>query len=248
MGLKVPLIRVPPPGPKARAIIALDERYIATSTKTAPVVVKRAEGAVVEELDGTLPIAFSSGVSVLNVGHGHPKVLEAIRRQAAHFTHFAGTDYYYEGQARLAERLAKKAPGRRPRKVFFTNSGTESTEAAIKIARHHTRRGLFLAFLKAFHGRTMGSLALTASKAVHRRGYVPLMPSPVPLPPAPSPARTSSRTFTSRRSRRRRTSRESSWSPCRARAVTSSPRRDGWSASRGWLGSTTSSSSTTRSR
>ena len=182
MGLKVPLIRVPPPGPKARAIIALDERYIATSTKTAPVVVKRAEGAVVEDVDGNLLIDFSAGVSVLNVGHGHPKVLEAIRRQAAHFTHFAGTDYYYEVQARLAERLAKKAPGRRPRKVFFTNSGTESTEAAIKLARHNTRRGLFLAFLKAFHGRSMGSLALTASKPVHRRGYAPMMPSAVHVP------------------------------------------------------------------
>ena len=96
MGMKVPSIRVTPPGPKARAIIALDRRWLATSTKTAPVVVRRAEGAIVEDVDGNLFIDFSSGVSVLNVGHAHLKVVAAIRRQAGDFTHFAGTDFYYE--------------------------------------------------------------------------------------------------------------------------------------------------------
>ena len=180
--MKAPHIRVTPPGPKAKAIIARDREILATATKASPVVARRAEGAVVEDVDGNLFVDFASGVSVLNVGHSHPKVLAAIQRQAGDFTHFAGTDFYYEEQVRLAERLAKAAPGRHKRKVFFTNSGTESVEASIKLARHHTRRGLFLAFLRAFHGRTMGSLALTASKAVHRRGYVPMMPSAVHVP------------------------------------------------------------------
>src|SRR3990172_4687977 len=182
MGIKVPLIRVTPPGPKARAIIALDERYLARSTKTAPVVVRRAQGAIVEDVDGNLLIDFTSGVSVLNVGHSHPKVLAAVTAQAKDHMHFAGTDFYYASQARLAERLAKLAPGKRARKVFFTNSGTEATEAAIKASRVHTRRGMFLAFLKAFHGRSMGALGLTASKAVQRRGYTPMMPAATHVP------------------------------------------------------------------
>jgi len=182
MGVKVPYIRIPPPGPKARAIIARDHRAMATTTKTAPVVVRRAEGAVVEDVDGNLLIDFSAGVSVLNVGHSHPDVVARLREQAGRYTHFAGTDYYYPEQVELAERLAKAAPGKQRRRVFFGNSGTEANEAAIKLTRQHTKRGLFLAFLKAFHGRTMGSLALTASKPVHRRGYTPMMPSAVHVP------------------------------------------------------------------
>lgn len=178
----VPNIKVTPPGPKARKILARDERWIATSTKTSPLVVKRASGSVVEDVDGNTYIDFTCGVSVTNVGHTHPKVTAAIEQQVEQFTHFAGTDFYYDVQTRLAERLAGLAPGKGPKKVFFSNSGTEANEAAMKVARWHTGRPMFLAFLNGFHGRTMGSLSLTASKAVQRARFQPMMPGVVHVP------------------------------------------------------------------
>ncbi|HEV8595505.1 MAG TPA: aminotransferase class III-fold pyridoxal phosphate-dependent enzyme, partial [Thermoplasmata archaeon] len=179
---KVPDIKVTPPGPKARKVLARDDRWLATATKSSPLVVKRASGSVVEDVDGNTYIDFTCGVSVTNVGHVHPKVTAAIEQQAEQFTHFAGTDFYYDVQTRLAERLARLAPGKKPKKVFFSNSGTEANEAAMKLARSHTRRPMFLAFLNAFHGRTMGALSLTASKAVHRAGFQPMMPGVVHVP------------------------------------------------------------------
>lgn len=180
--MKVPDIKVTPPGPKAKEIIARDHSYIATTTKSAPIVVKRASGSIVEDVDGNFLIDFASGISVLNVGHAHPKVVEAISRQAADFTHFAGTDFYYQIQTTLAERLGKITPGTHRKKVFFGNSGTEANEAAIKIAKSHTKRQMFLAFLGAFHGRTQGALSLTASKAKQRAGFFPTMPGVVHVP------------------------------------------------------------------
>jgi 4-aminobutyrate aminotransferase len=180
--VKVPDIKVTPPGPKARAIVARDGASIATTTKTSPIVARRASGSVVEDVDGNLLIDFASGISVLNVGHAHPKVVQAIRDQAGEFTHFAGTDFYYEVQVKLAERLAKITPGKHAKKVFFTNSGAESNEAAIKVAKAHTRKQMFIAFLKSFHGRTQGALSLTASKAKHRAGFFPSMPGVVHVP------------------------------------------------------------------
>ena len=180
--MKVPDIKVTPPGPKAREIIERDRTYIATTTKSAPIVIKRASGSVVEDVDGNLLIDFSSGISVLNVGHAHPKVVDAISRQAAAFTHFAGTDFYYEIQTTLAERIGKMTPGKHRKKVFFGNSGAEANEAAIKVAKSHTKRHMFLAFLGAFHGRTQGALSLTASKARQRAGFFPSMPGVVHVP------------------------------------------------------------------
>ena len=180
--MKVPDIKVPPPGPNARKVITRDNRLIATSTKTSPLVVKRAHGSVVEDVDGNLYIDFTCAVSVTNVGHTHPAVVDAVKEQLDAFTHFAGTDFFYDIQTKLAERLADLTPGDRPKKVFFANSGTEANEAAIKLARYHTGRQLFLAFLRAFHGRTMGSLSLTASKAVQRAGFPPMMPGTVHVP------------------------------------------------------------------
>jgi len=180
--VKVPDIKVTPPGPKAKEIIARDHSYIATTTKSAPIVVKRASGSIVEDVDGNFLIDFASGISVLNVGHAHPKVVEAISRQAAQFTHFAGTDFYYEIQTTLADRLGKITPGKHPKKVFFGNSGTEANEAAIKVAKSHTKKQMFLAFLGAFHGRTQGALSLTASKAKQRAGFFPTMPGVVHVP------------------------------------------------------------------
>src|SRR2546422_3276161 len=182
MATKVPDIKVPPPGPKARKILARDEKWIATTTKASPLVVKRASGSVVEDVDGNTFIDFACGVSVTNVGHANPRVNSAIKEQVDAFTHFAGTDFYYDVQTQLAERLAGLAPGRNPKKVFFANSGTEANEAAMKIARYSTGRPMFLAFLNAFHGRTMGALALTASKATQRARFQPMMPGAVHVP------------------------------------------------------------------
>lgn len=180
--MKVPDIKVTPPGPKARAIIERDHSYVATTTKSAPIVIKRASGSIVEDVDGNLLIDFASGISVLNVGHAHPKVVEAISKQAKEFTHFAGTDFYYEIQTTLAERLGAITPGSHKKKVFFSNSGAEANEAAIKVAKNHTKKQMFLAFLGAFHGRTQGALALTASKAKQRAGFFPTMPGVVHVP------------------------------------------------------------------
>ena len=180
--MKVPSIKVRPPGPKARDVIERDGRFLATSTKTSPIVAKRAQGSVIEDVDGNTYIDFSCGIAVVNIGHSHPRVVEAVRKQVGEFTHFAGTDFYYDIQTRLAERLAKLAPGKDAKKVFFANSGTEANEAAIKIARWSTKRGMFLAFLGAFHGRTMGSLSLTASKRVQRERFFPTMPGVVHVP------------------------------------------------------------------
>ncbi|HQQ24765.1 MAG TPA: aminotransferase class III-fold pyridoxal phosphate-dependent enzyme, partial [Methanomassiliicoccales archaeon] len=132
---KVPLVRTDIPGPSGRGIVDLDDRYLTTTTKSAPLVVDRASDEKVWDVDGNLFLDFSSGVAVLNIGHCHPSVVKAVQEQAAKVMHFAGTDYYYDVQSRLAERLAKIAPGRGEKKVFLSNSGTESIEAAMKLAR-----------------------------------------------------------------------------------------------------------------
>jgi 4-aminobutyrate aminotransferase len=170
-----PKIRVAPPGPKARAIVEKDDRFMATTTKSLPLAIKRGHGAVLEDVDGNFFLDFTSGVGVLNTGHAHPRVVAAIKAQAEMFTHFAGTDYFYSQQADLAERLTKIVPVGEDSLVFFTNSGTESNEAAIKLVKHATKRQGLIAFIGAFHGRTLGSLSLTASKKVQREGYLPMI-------------------------------------------------------------------------
>lgn len=172
-----PKIKTTVPGPEAKKIVKRDDRFLVTTTKTAPVAGRRARGVIVEDVDGNRFLDFAAGIGVLNVGHCHPKVVKAVQDQAAQLMHFAGTDYYYDAQASLAERLAGLVPLRgRGRKTFFTNSGTESNEAAIKVAKASTGRHRFLAFLGAFHGRTMGSLSLTASKYIQKEGFFPSMP------------------------------------------------------------------------
>lgn len=173
--MKFPVIKVTPPGPKARAIVERDHRYIATTTKTNPIVAKSARGSLVEDVDGNTIVDFASGIGVVNMGHCHPRVVEAVQRQAAELMHFAGTDFYYEVQARLAEELGRTAPGAYSKKVFFTNSGTESIEAGLKIARFHREGKQFVGFLNAFHGRTMGSLAFTSSKPKQHARFFPWM-------------------------------------------------------------------------
>jgi 4-aminobutyrate aminotransferase len=180
---EIPNVRGTIPGPKAKAIIEKDSRYLATVTKASPIVVDSAQGSVVRDVDGNALLDFASGVAVMNVGYSHPKVVKAVQAQADDFFHFAGTDFYYRLQADLGERLAKTMPGAPDSKVFFSNSGTESVEAAFKAARYHDpHRKMTLAFLGAFHGRTMGSLSLTASKKVQRENYQPMVPGTVHMP------------------------------------------------------------------
>jgi 4-aminobutyrate aminotransferase len=180
--VKVPNIVVEPPGPKARAIIELDTNFLATSTKASPIAIERGKGSLIWDVDGNTYLDFASGVAVLNLGHSHPAVVKAIKQQAEDFTHFAGTDYYYDVQSRLAERICSisNVPGEK--RVFLSNSGTESNEAALKLARWSTQRKLFISFIGGFHGRTLGSLSLTASKTVQQERYFPSMPGVTHLP------------------------------------------------------------------
>jgi 4-aminobutyrate aminotransferase len=165
------------PGPKAAQIIARDQAVISPSyTRGYPLVMKRGEGAVVEDVDGNHFLDFAAGIAVVATGHSHPRVVSAIQKQAAEFLHMSGTDFYYESMVQLAERLAKLTPGNVPRRVYFGNSGAEAIEAAIKLARYHTGRDKFVAFLGGFHGRTMGALSLTGSKVTQRRGFHPPLP------------------------------------------------------------------------
>jgi 4-aminobutyrate aminotransferase len=164
------------PGPKAKAIIDRDAAVMSPSyTRSYPLVVAKGEGAIVEDVDGNRFVDCSAGIAVVATGHCHPEVVKAIQRQAERLIHMSGTDFYYENMVTLAEKLAALAPGGGPRKVYFGNSGTEAMEAAIKMARYHTGRGQFIAFFGAFHGRTSGSLALTASKSVQQKGFFPVL-------------------------------------------------------------------------
>ncbi|HTK87356.1 MAG TPA: acetyl ornithine aminotransferase family protein [Nitrospiraceae bacterium] len=180
---KAPTIITPPPGPQAKAWVRRDERALSQSaTRIYPLVVQKARGAVVEDVDGNRYLDFTAGIAVVATGHSHPKVLRAIRNQVARFVHMSGTDFYYPSQIKLAETIAKMAPVHRPARTFFSNSGAEAVEAAFKLARYHTRRPLMIAFQGAFHGRTMGALSLTGSKAVQRRHFAPLVPGVTHVP------------------------------------------------------------------
>ena len=176
-GRDYPSVIVPPPGPKARAIIARDERWSSPShIKEYPLVVERGAGAMVEDVDGNRFLDFMAGIAVVSTGHAHPAVVKAVQDAAARFLHICGTDFYYEPMAALSERLAKVAPGKSKKRVFLSNSGTEAVEGAIKLARFATRRSGIVAFKGAFHGRTMGALSLTSSKAKQHAGFGPFLP------------------------------------------------------------------------
>ncbi len=165
------------PGPRASEIIARDREFVSPSyTRSYPMVAERGEGAIVEDVDGNRFLDFNAGIAVVATGHCHPRVVAAIREQAQRLIHMSGTDFYYGNMVELAAKLSAIAPGGVARRVHFGNSGAEAIEAAIKVARYHTGRDKFIAFLGAFHGRTMGALSLTASKAVQRRRFGPLVP------------------------------------------------------------------------
>src|SRR5215210_4974807 len=175
--MNAPDIRTPLPGPKARAIIERDRRFVSPSyTRDYPLVIARGEGATVEDVDGNRFLDCAAGIAVNSTGVSHPDIVRAITEQAQKFIHMSGTDFYYEPQVRLAEELAGIAPIDGDVRTFFANSGTETTEAALKLARYHTGRHGIIAFLGGFHGRSMGALSLTASKSIQRRGFGPFMP------------------------------------------------------------------------
>ncbi len=165
------------PGPKAKAVVDSDTKWISPSyTRSYPLVAKRGRGLRVEDVDGNQFLDFASGIGVCSTGHCHPEVVKAIQDQAAELIHMSGTDFYYEAMIQLAERVSKIAPMPGPHKFYYGNSGAEAVECALKLARYHTGRQNIIAFLGAFHGRTMGALSLTASKAQQRRRFGPLVP------------------------------------------------------------------------
>ncbi|MFZ5863279.1 MAG: acetyl ornithine aminotransferase family protein [Nitrospirota bacterium] len=165
------------PGPHARAWVERDAKVVSPSyTRTYPLVIKHSAGLHVVDVDGHVYLDFTSGLGTSLLGHCHPDVVQAITDQANTLIHMSGTDFYYPSQIRLAEELVKHCPGDEPKQVFFSNSGAEAIEAAIKLARYVTRRQHLIAFYGGFHGRTLGALSLSASKALHRRGFGPLVP------------------------------------------------------------------------
>lgn len=174
-----PRVTVEPPGPKAREILSKDEKLLMQSfARWYPLVVDHAKGVWVYDVDGNVFLDFNAGIAVSSLGHSHPRVVEAIKRQAERLIHYSLTDFLYEEPVKLAEKLVRITPGNWPKRVFYTNSGTESVEAAIKVARGHFRgkRPYIVAFTGSFHGRTLGSLSLTSSKPVQRRYFSPLLP------------------------------------------------------------------------
>jgi 4-aminobutyrate aminotransferase len=172
-----PKLLGPVPGPKARAIVAGDERYVSPSyTRSYPMVAKRGRGVRVEDVDGNEFLDFAAGIAVVSTGHCHPEVVAAIQQQAAELIHISGTDFYYEHMVTLAERLSAIAPMSGPHRFYYGNSGAEAIECALKLARYHTGRQNVIAFFGGFHGRTMGALSLTASKPQQRRRFAPLVP------------------------------------------------------------------------
>ena len=173
---KVPRLVTPLPGPEAQRILKLDERYVSPSyTRDYPLVVRTGRGAMVEDVDGNIFLDYAAGIAVCATGHCHPEVVAAIQKQAAELIHMSGTDFYYSRMVELAEKLASIVPGEEPKRVHFGNSGAEAVEAAIKLAKYHTKRDKLVAFHGAFHGRTMGALSLTASRAVQRKGFGTLL-------------------------------------------------------------------------
>jgi 4-aminobutyrate aminotransferase len=172
-----PKIVGPLPGPKAKAAVAADERLISPSyTRSYPLVAKRGRGIRVEDADGNEFLDFAAGIASVSTGHCHPEVVAAIQKQAAELLHISGTDFYCELMTDLADRLSAIAPMPGPHKFFYGNSGAEAIECALKLARYHTGRQNIIAFLGAFHGRTMGALSLTGSKPQQKRRFSPLVP------------------------------------------------------------------------
>lgn len=168
-----PQIKTNLPGPKAKEIIAADSQFVTPSypRPSFKLVAERGEGVWVHDVDGNIFLDCNAGVAVCSTGHCHPEVVAAIQKQAAELIHMCGTDYYYRQMPDLGRKLDEIVPVPSPTKTHFANSGTEAVETALKLAMHATGREKFIAFFNSFHGRTLGSLSLTSSKAAQRRGF-----------------------------------------------------------------------------
>lgn len=172
---KLPRLKTALPGPQASRILKLDAEIISPSyTRDYPMVAKTGRGAMVEDVDGNVFLDFAAGIAVVSTGHCHPHVVQAIQKQAGELIHMSGTDFYYPQLVEYGQRIAATVPGKEPKRVYYGNSGTEAIEAAIKLARYHTKRTHIIAYYGCFHGRTLGSLSLTSSKSVQRKGMGPL--------------------------------------------------------------------------
>jgi 4-aminobutyrate aminotransferase len=185
--LKPTVARLDTPGPKAQSLLERDRRVMSQSyAREHPFVMSHGRGSEVFDVDGNRYLDFVSGIAVNATGHSHPHVVQAVAAQLDKFLHIS-SDFYHEPWVQLAERLDEIAPFVEPARIFMTNSGTESVEAAIKLARYHTGRNRFIGFIGGFHGRTLGSLSFTASKTVQRQGFAPT--SNVTHIPYPNPYR-----------------------------------------------------------
>ncbi|MDQ3938401.1 MAG: aminotransferase class III-fold pyridoxal phosphate-dependent enzyme [Chloroflexota bacterium] len=179
----VPDIRTPLPGPRTREQVQFDHRYTSPSLPRAyPFAPLRGDGSTVEDLDGNLFLDFCAGIAVSATGYGHPRVTAAVERQARELLHYSASDFYLPIYAQLAAELDRISPITAPTRSFITNSGTEAVEAAIKLARFATRRQYLVSFLGGFHGRSYGSVSLTASKARYHAGFGPLLPGVLHVP------------------------------------------------------------------
>lgn len=172
--LQKPVIKTELPGPKGRAIIEADHRYVTPSYPRPDykLVAEKGYGVWIEDPDGNIFLDCNAGVAVCSTGHCHPEIVKAITDQASTLIHMCGTDYYYHHMPALAQKLEEICPIEGPTRTHFANSGAEAIETALKVAMHHTHRQKFISFFNSFHGRTLGALSLTSSKAAQRRGFM----------------------------------------------------------------------------
>ena len=178
-----PLIRITPPGPEAKKVLAKDAKYISPSyTRGYPFVAERGYGMMVEDPYGNRYMDMNAGVAVNATGHCHPEIVRVIQEQAEQLIHMIGTDFYYRWQSDVAEAVCRITPGKFAKKAFLACTGAEAVEAAIKLARYHTRRPRMIGYIGSFHGRTMGALSLTASKATQRRHFSPMLSEVTHIP------------------------------------------------------------------
>ncbi len=176
-GRPVPDLVTPVPGPEGRKVLERDARVTSPSLPRAyQFVPSRGFGAVVEDVDGNLFLDMNAGIAVTSTGHAHPTVVAAVRRQAGELLHYSASDFYLPIYSEMCDALAGTAPMPVPVRLFLTNSGTEAVEGAVKLARAATGRQYVISFFGAFHGRTYGSVSLTASKAKYHTGFGPLLP------------------------------------------------------------------------
>jgi 4-aminobutyrate aminotransferase len=178
-----PLIRTELPGPNGRRVVERDAEFTSPSLPRAyPFVPARGAGSIVEDVDGNVFLDFNAGIAVCSTGHSHPEVVAAIKRQSEELLHYSASDFFLPIYSETCARLDEIAPFDGPARSFLTNSGTEAVEAAIKLARLHTGRQYIIGFFGSFHGRSYGSVTLTASNAKYKAGFGPMLPGVVHAP------------------------------------------------------------------